>query len=97
MNIRRKVTSEEEMKSCSVQDAIGLYGIVDDYGVDQVYRTDEQNQPNMNFLALRCRYNGHRNARIFCCIIGKQYIPSFNMDKTELYYELKRRAISFSD
>jgi len=96
MNIRQKIIKEEDFISRPIKDGIGIYGIVDNLGIDQLYCTDKKNLPPYSFLDFRCRLNTARNARIFCCIIKKKYIPTFEKySSKELYEELKRRAISF--
>lgn len=97
MNIRQKRTPEEIMKAKPLTDGIAIYGIVDDLGVDQIYRSDKK-LANIHYLRLRCRYNSQRNARLFCCIIKEKYIPSFDMkDRMELFNELKRRSVYVKD
>ena len=75
---------------------IGLYGIVDDHGIDQMYRIDDDEQADVRILQLRCMYNSHRNARLFCCIISKTSLPKTENALT-LYYELKTKAIAFAE
>ena len=97
MNLRQKITPEEEMKSTPIKNGVGIYGIVDDHGIDQIYSTDDKKQDNLAYMELRCRYNVGRNARIFSCIMKKEHVPSFKLEPMELYNELKRRAVAFRE
>ena len=98
MNLRQKITPEEVMKSPPIEDGIGIYGIVDNLGIDQLFRTDEEKQGNIKYMKLRCRYNSSRNPRIFYCIIKKKYVPKFDMNKPmDLYNELRQRAVTFKE
>ena len=98
MNIRRKETKLTDFIKRPIRDGVGVYRIVDDLGIDQIYRTDEGKQGSFLQMYLRCNYNIHRNARVFVCIIKEKHIPKLTSDKRiELYEELKRRAVSFKE
>jgi hypothetical protein len=67
MNLRIDKKDITDYNSEPYDNVLSYYGIVDDNGIDQIYNKDDNT--NIHNLKLRCRFNSHRNGRIFACLI----------------------------
>lgn len=94
MNLRvNKKEKINSLKDCSI-----FCGIIDDIGLDSFIPIDKV---NFTYLKFRCRYNGHRNARIYGCIIPDKNIESvkskLSINPKEALTTLERLSFKFID
>ena len=96
MNLRKEYTTKTEYNSRPFGDIVLYCGIVDNDGIDLIYKSTDNFNPN--YLDLRCRFNINRNARIFVCAIKKKYdFNKKNYDPLKLYKKLKQVSINFNE
>lgn len=94
MNIRKETLKASKYTEIPMGKARTFIGIVDDYGVDRIEPLTSDNASISFVYDIRCRYNGHRNAKIFVCIIKEKYVPNFEKYTPEQLYN-KLKKVSF--